>query len=401
MSSLTHMWDNADTSLSVIGDSDGADKTRQRETHRHLVPYLPSFTLKYRTEDQYGVAIYLQYRTTGPVSSYIDNRASMFRFIRRRKGLAVTVFLMMFGFILVLLAFIPRSYEASMEFLINNERINSPVGPDKNTQAIFYLDDVSEARINTEVALLTSNDLLTQVVQECHLASYVQAAHISEQQRQEQALGQLKAHLVVSPVKKSAIIQVRYQSANPTQSVEVLRSLSKLYLESHLRLRGATGSSIFFEELWREYSVQREAAVADLAQYKLEHSIVSLPDEKALGLQREADLEKQYSDALAAANRSGSQSAKLTSLLVNTPPSVVGERKSIPNQAEMQQLSTLLVGLQNKRVEAASRYLPDDRFVKDLDQQIAQTRAALDSAASTNTRGSFNRGESGEKQRSK
>lgn len=272
-----------------------------------------------------------------------------------------------------------------MEFLVNNERVNTPIGPDKNTQGVFNLDEVSEARVNTEVALLTSNDLLAQVVKECRLASFIRAPRLTEAAREEAALRQLKEHLRVNPIKKSAIIQVRYESGDPGRSVAVLQELSKLYLDTHLKLRGASASSAFFEEIWNDYAAKRVAAEASLARYKATHNIVSLPDEKALSLQREAELERQYADALAAANRTGNQSAKLGSLVASTPVNIVGERKTIPNQAEIQQLSAVLVGLENKRVEAASRYLPDDRFVKDIEAQISQTKEALSNATSRNS----------------
>ena len=309
----------------------------------------------------------------------------MLQILRKRRVVAITVFLSMLSIAVALLLLLPRRYEASMEYLISNERVNSPVGPDKNTQAIFYLDEVGEARINTEVALLTSNDLLTQVVDEAHLETSVSPGHLNGVSRKEAALKLFKRDLVVSPLKKANIIEVRYQSTDPKRASEVLRILSRLYLDSHLRLRGTNGSAAFFESVWKEYSDKRGEAEKALAEYKAAHSIVSLPEEKALALQREADLEKQYAEARAAANRSSSQASELDSLVSTTPASILGERKSLPNQAELQQLHTALLGLQNKRVEAASRYLPEDRFVKDLDQQIAQTRAALATATSTHS----------------
>jgi uncharacterized protein involved in exopolysaccharide biosynthesis len=295
----------------------------------------------------------------------------------KRWRLALAVFSILFGLTLLFAALLPRQYEATMRLLVKNERVDALISPDKGTQGIFYLDDIAESRVNTEVALLLSNDLLRQVVQQCRLGNTVKASHATPAMREELALNQLKGDLAVTPLRKSAIILLRYESPDRARSVNVLNVLSQLYLDSHLRLRGAPGSYAFFRELSRRSTAEREEADLALARFKLEHNIVTLPEEKTIALQREADLDKHYADAAAAAARSMQQSTKLSSLVSQTPASVVNERRSIPNQYETQQLSTLLVGLQNKRVETAARYQPDDRVVQDLDQQIAQTKGAL------------------------
>ncbi|CAN5674431.1 hypothetical protein BH10ACI4_BH10ACI4_11330 [soil metagenome] len=311
-------------------------------------------------------------------------RANAFgKVVVKRWRLALAIFFTLFGLTILIAAVLPRRYEATMRLLVKNERVDALISPDKGTQGIFYLDDIAESRVNTEVALLLSNDLLRQVVQQCRLGDTVKASHATPAMREEQAMNQLKSDLTVTPLRKSAIILLRYESSDRERSVNVLNALSRLYLDSHLRLRGAPGSYAFFRELSRRATAEREEADLTLAHFKLEHNIVTLPEEKAIALQREADLDKHYADAAAATARSMQQKTKLSSLVSQTPAVVVNERRSIPNQYEMQQLSTLLIGLQNKRVEAAARYQPDDRVVQDLDQQIAQTKGALAGATAT------------------
>jgi hypothetical protein len=48
----------------------------------------------------------------------------------------------------------------------------------------------------------------------------------------------------------------------------------------------------------------------------------------------------------------------------------------------VEQLRSVLSGLQLKHIEATSRYSPTDRMITDLDQQIAATKAALEAASS-------------------
>ena len=51
--------------------------------------------------------------------------------------------------------------------------------------------------------------------------------------------------------------------------------------------------------------------------------------------------------------------------------------RAIPNQMAVQQLSTMLADLQNRRITLAVKFKPGDRLIKELDQQIASTQEQL------------------------
>jgi len=310
-------------------------------------------------------------------------RISLLSTIWKRRRVGFIVFGLTMSLTVLCALLLPRRYEASMQYMVNNDRVNSPVGSDNSTQAIVYMDDVNENRVNTEVALLSSNDLMLQLVESAGLAN-VKGSKGSQESRTEAALKDLKEHLRVTPLRKSAIIDVRYTSTDREQAVRVLKVLSALYLDAHVRLHGTTGAHDVFEQLWTQASAQRAAAESALRDFKQEHNIVSLPDEKTIALQREADLQKQYADAVVAAKRTGKQTEALNGMMTSIPASVVGERKTLPNQSEVEHLRSVLSGLQLKRVEAASRYVPTDRVVTDLDQQISETNAAIALASTRN-----------------
>ena len=58
-----------------------------------------------------------------------------------------------------------------MKILVKNTRSDVPITPERTTGAtgVFFDNDVSENQINSEIELLTSEDLLKQVVTECGL----------------------------------------------------------------------------------------------------------------------------------------------------------------------------------------------------------------------------------------
>jgi len=58
----------------------------------------------------------------------------------------------------------------------------------------------------------------------------------------------------------------------------------------------------------------------------------------------------------------------------------------MPNQQSAEHLNTLLVELQNKRTALLTNFKSDDRFVRELDEQIATTKAALNDATVSTSR---------------
>lgn len=316
-----------------------------------------------------------------PIYPQAKRSPSLLSILSRHRRIGIAVFVAMMLITILSLFLIPRTYEASMQFMVNNDRVSAPIAPDSSTQAIVYMNDINEAQVNTEVSLLTSNDLLLSLVRKSGLASTVGTREDNEQT----ALRKLKKHLVVTPLRRSAVIDVRYSSADREAAVRALDDLSTLYLDAHARLHGTPGASPVFETLWHDASEQRAKSEAALSEFKRQHNIVSLPEEKTIALQREADLEKQYADASVAARRSSKQTEELEQILGRTPANIVGERRTLPKQGEVEHLGEVLSGLQLKRIEATSRYLPTDRIVTDLDQQIAETKAALARASVQNS----------------
>src|SRR3979411_1397892 len=65
----------------------------------------------------------------------------------------------------------PNEYESRMKILVKNTRSDVPITPERTNGATgnSFENDVSENQINSEIELLTSEDLLKQVVSESGL----------------------------------------------------------------------------------------------------------------------------------------------------------------------------------------------------------------------------------------
>src|SRR6476620_2690239 len=176
----------------------------------------------------------------------------------RHKALIVTTFLTIAIGTAVLTLLMPNEYESRMTILVKNARSDVPITPERTTgtAGTYFDNEVSENQINSETELLTSDDLLKQVVTDCGLyqphasisamlglkqAPATQAAQI------EEASQRLAKDLVITPVKKANIIEVKYTSGSPEMAAKVIRKVQDLYLDKHLKLHRPPGTYDFFK----------------------------------------------------------------------------------------------------------------------------------------------------------
>jgi uncharacterized protein involved in exopolysaccharide biosynthesis len=60
---------------------------------------------------------------------------------------------------------------------------------------------------------------------------------------------------------------------------------------------------------------------------------------------------------------------------------VVTQSRALPNQYSAERLNTLIVELQNRRTQLLTKFRSDDRLVREIDQQLKNTKTALDKAS--------------------
>src|SRR5919106_6227036 len=97
-----------------------------------------------------------------------DGAAALFR----RKRLVVLTFLTVIAGTVIVTLVLPDKYESRMKILVKNQRVDVAITAANSTQPSAMADgEVTENQINSEIELLTSKDLLTQIVKDCGLAN--------------------------------------------------------------------------------------------------------------------------------------------------------------------------------------------------------------------------------------
>jgi|SRR6266516_1735915 len=305
----------------------------------------------------------------------------------RRKALIVTAFLFIALATAAVTLLLPNKYESRMKILVKNMRVDVAITPERTNGASGSApeNEVGESQINSEIELLTSKDLLEQIVKECGLAkpesSLFSRGTTTEAVRTEKAVNQLAKDLAIAPVKKANIISISYSSNSPELSAAVLRKLGELYLEKHLKLHRPPGTYEFFKTRADEYEKQLRQAEAHLSAFQQNQNLVVLSQQKDLTLQKTADAKSKMLEAEALVSETANRIQRVQQQLKAVAPRVVTQSRSLPNQYSAERLNTMIVELRNKRTQLLTKFRPEDRFVQEVDQQIRTTTEALERAS--------------------
>jgi uncharacterized protein involved in exopolysaccharide biosynthesis len=233
--------------------------------------------------------------------------------------------------------------------------------------------------------LLTSNNLLTQVVKATGLQRQESTESAPKTDREavalELATARLQKALKITPVRKANIIEVKYASTNPHVAATVLRQFAETYMAAHLEAHSSPGSYDFFVGQALRYQNELKAIEADLAKFRERDNIVLLTQQKESLLQKSLEAQSALYQTQAQIGEYQSKIAHASGQMKGVDGRVVTSSKVIPNQYAVEHLNTMMAELQNKRTELLTKYRPEDRTVREVDQQIVDTQAALDKAS--------------------
>jgi uncharacterized protein involved in exopolysaccharide biosynthesis len=274
-----------------------------------------------------------------------------------------------------------KKYSSEMVLLIQNARRNQPISTEP-TAAVQPPSDVTEEQLNSQAQVLQSQDVLDEVVSPGWRDTPPQNRSEAELTEHLNATSFLVKHMEVTATKKSHLITVELREHDPKTTTDTLNRLLAVFLSKQRDLTRPRGASKFFAEEAEKYKTQWAAAQQKLSEYQQQQGLTS-PADRETWLQQQladADMNLRNTDAQVAEMSERIQSDK--DELARVPARQNTVQRTIPDAGNIDQLSSLLVQLQNQRSELLMKYKPGDRLVKQIEDQIASTQKSLDEARS-------------------
>lgn len=318
----------------------------------------------------------LDERNEIPRVSLRDGVAPVFR----HRRLVALSFLGIFLGAIVATLVLPKQYQAEMKILVKRERVDPTLTSDKTT-VIEPRSDVSEEQVQSEVELLRSRDLLENVVKACGLVPAGDGQDDRESSvRLARAVRSLQNALQVEPLKKTNLISATYRSRDPALAARVLNTLSNLYLEKHLAVHRLPGAFDFFQKQTERYRNELATNEEHLIGFDRDTGLVSPQLEKEITLRKLSDFDAALRETRTDIAETTQRIRGLEGQMVTTSPRITTQERTSDNPMLLQQLKSTLLNLELKHTELLSKFAADYPLVRDLEKQIAQTRAAIAAA---------------------
>jgi uncharacterized protein involved in exopolysaccharide biosynthesis len=339
--------------------------------------------------DEYGIvpgnSMALRPHGTGQPNILSPTARDLVALLFRRRRLMLLCFIPTFLGVVLMLWLTGSKYDAQMKILVKRERVDPVVTTEANATKIASSGVITEEEINSEVALIKSEDLLRTVVTRCGLDQ--PAEHFwtplirkwipsTPAMKVANAGRRLAADLKVEPMKKSDLIQINYSSSRPELSAQVLNTLGELYLAKHTAVHRPHGEYEFFHHQAEQYRTALGKAESELAAFGQQGSVAPQVERDIL-MQKAGDIEARLGETQTAIVATTARMREIESQLAVTPTRVNTQVKRGDNAQLMEKLKSTLLTLELKRTELASKFEPSYRPIQEVDAQIAQTRAAI------------------------
>lgn len=309
----------------------------------------------------------------------------------RRKRVVTITFLLAALLTVAAAAILSGTYESHLEVLVNRERLDPVVSTESETQMMAALPTaVTEEEINSEAELLRSGDVLEKVVLQNGLQQREEHslwAHLhpkaTEKQYVSRAVKHLGKQLKIEPLVKTDLISVSYESTDPEIAYGVLNALATFYVDKHVAVHRPTGAYDFFAKEADKYRSALADSEARLASFdKQQDAVVSGVErtDMALVIANSASSLQQAEQAAAADER---RIAADNEQMKATPERSPTQQSSNAANILLQQLESSLLAAQLKRTQLLLKFEPSYPLVREADQEIAATQAAIVEAQKT------------------
>ncbi len=270
-------------------------------------------------------------------------------------------------------------YQAEMKVLLRRGRVDPEVAPIPS-QPEFERQEITEEEVNSEVELLQDEEILRTVVQNAGLVKrswFWGLFGEKEEQRVARAVRRAGRRLAVEPVKKAALINVSYKCSDPEQAARALRALAAAYLERHHQLHRPGGEVTFFDAQTVESRRALEAAEIQLMAFTRDQGVIAASQERDFALQKLSAAEADAGQTQVAIAERAERVRALMDKLNSLPERIMTQIRNSDNPELMEKMKSRLLDLDLKRTELLTEFEPSYRSVQEVEQEIAQTRAAI------------------------
>ncbi len=328
-------------------------------------------------------ALSLERAEHGPLTVAMPEVATtgVIRIFLRHRWLFAAVFLFISAVGALYIFASHKKYASHMEILVQNGRAENGISAGRQ-EAPAAVQEVTEEELNSEAALLQSADVLDEVVDPNWHAIDPQKRPAAVLEKHEAAVGALRKALSVSVVRKSHLLAIDLTTRSPQTSTDELNALLDAFMREKRKISHPKGVAQMFAQQADTFKHQWDDAQRSLSQFQQTRGMVSVNDQEQLVEKQILDLDTQLRNTEVAVNELQNKLSGDKVQLASIPSRRPTRETAIPATGSIDQMNGKLSELTLQRTELLTKYKPDDRLVREVDQKIADIRSALKNSQS-------------------
>ena len=351
-------------------------------------------------ENQPSTALDLE-RPTGPrlypgLPSTESALGDAFRVIVKRKWVIISCLATIFSIVAIASLRMTPIYEASGTIQINK--------PDSSlnlqNSATFNVDYYDPTELETELKILQSDLLATQVIRELNLdrgpavageappsPSSIDLAPDplqSDPARASAAVGSFKSNLKVALSPNTRIIEVHYRSPDPQMAANIVNTLMQTYVENNYKARfeSTMQASDWLTKQLVDLQMKVETDEEKLVRYQKEHEILGTDEKQNIIMSKLDELNKALTEA-----ESDRMDKEALYRLVESgdPNAIAASSGSVSMGPNSQSASVLLDNLRAKKADLKiqvadlnTQFGPSYPKLSQLNNQLREVDAQID-----------------------
>ena len=288
--------------------------------------------------------------------------------IFKHSRLVVGIFLLVFLASAVTGVLRPSTWQAETKVLVKMGEMVQLAPAEQPSRSVSLA--LTPETVKTEADIVKNGEVITEAVK-----------RVGVQPEPGTSMGEMIAAmqqaLLVTPLPGSNILTIDYIGRSPERAARMVNAITDVYLEHHVHVYRNEGMESFYKQQLNVLYSQMKTSQKRLREYLRRENIVDLEAEITLLIKDAQTQEvniRLFKDKLAGAERK----------LISVRAQLAAAPTQIPYSEEYvlsptrQTFKNKLAEIEVQRSALLEQYLPNDRHVTDLDQEIANVREKME-----------------------
>jgi uncharacterized protein involved in exopolysaccharide biosynthesis len=234
---------------------------------------------------------------------------------------------------------------------------------------------LSQDVVRTEVDIVKSWEVVRDAIERLGITA-------ASGSSQADLIDGLRRALAVAPTPGTNMLRISLIGKDPERAAQLVNAITDVYIDHHNRVYRREGIHSFYSKELRGLEAELNAARERLRTFVDQAGVTDVDQEIRL-LNEQVILREKALSAHAAKIEGARERLDAVRGQMAKTPAIIDFSSEMQQNPARQRYEAQLADLEIKRVEALQRYLPADRHVQELDNQIVELKHRMQSEAET------------------